>query len=282
MYDNTLDGISEAAAAQIELINKRLPAYLVHAAMAGAYIGLGILLIFALGTPMVGTPLEPIRGVVMAAMFGIALSLVLMAGSELFTGNAMIMGVGALEGRTGWGALGKVWAWSWIGNLFGSLLVAAMAAWGGVFSDPTLVYAVAETKMTLSPLELFIQGVFCNWLVVLAVWSNFRLDNAIAKLVMVWWCLLAFIGTGYEHSVANMTVLSLANFLSITSGQAAPAAVNWGNWVYNISIVTVGNTFAGVVMMGAAYWYINESYKIDLSADEPLGGEGSFSGADDD
>ncbi|WP_158601177.1 formate/nitrite transporter family protein [Haloplanus aerogenes] len=281
MYDNTLDGVSEAAAAQIELIDKKLPAYLIHAGMAGAYIGLAILLIFALGTPMVGTPLEPLRGVVMAGAFGIALSLVIVAGSELFTGNAMIMGVGALEGRTSWGALGKVWVWSWIGNLFGSLLVAAMAAWGGVFSDPTLVYAVAETKMTLSPLELFIQGIFCNWLVVLAVWSNFRLENAIAKLVMIWWCLLAFIGTGFEHSVANMTVLSLANFLTITTGQAGPAAINWVNMAYNISIVTVGNTFAGVVMMGAAYWYINESYKIDLSADDSFGDEGNIASADD-
>lgn len=281
MYGDELGDISDAAAAQIELIDKKLPAYLVHAGMAGAYIGLAILLIFALGTPMVGTPLEPLRGVVMAGAFGIALSLVIVAGSELFTGNAMIMGVGALEGQTSWTALGKVWTWSWIGNLFGSLLVAAMAAWGGVFSDPGLVYAVAETKMTLSPLELFVQGVFCNWLVVLAVWCNFRLENTIAKLVMIWWCLLAFIGTGFEHSVANMTVLSLANFLQITTGQAAPAAVDWGGMAYNISIVTLGNAFAGIVMMGAAYWYITESYKIDLGTDEPFGGDNGVTSADD-
>jgi nitrite transporter NirC len=280
MYDDTLDGISDAAAAQIELIDKRLPAYLIHAAMAGAYIGLAIVLVFVFGTPLVGTVLEPIRGIVMAGAFGLALSLVLIAGSELFTGNAMVMGVGALEGRTDWTALGKVWVWSWVGNLLGSLLVAAMAAWGGVFSDPSLVYAVAETKMTLSPMEAFIQGVFCNWLVVLAVWSNFRLENAIAKLVMVWWCLLAFIGSGYEHSVANMTLLSLANFLQVTSGQAAPAAVNWSGWIYNISIVTLGNAFAGIVLMGGAYWYINESYKVDLPSSSPYGGAGAS--ADDD
>jgi nitrite transporter NirC len=281
MYGDELADIGDAAAAQIELIDKRLPAYLIHAGMAGAYIGLAILLIFALGTPMVGTPLEPLRGVVMAGAFGIALSLVIVAGSELFTGNAMIMGIGALDGQTSWAALGKVWMWSWIGNLFGSLLVAAMAAWGGVFSDPTLVYAVAETKMTLSPLELFIQAVFCNWLVVLAVWCNFRLENTIAKLVMIWWCLLAFIGTGFEHSVANMTVLSLANFLQITTGQVAPAAVDWVGMAYNISIVTVGNAFAGLIMMGAAYWYITESYRLDLGTDEPFGGDNSVTSADD-
>jgi len=162
-----------------------------------------------------------------------------------------------------------------VGNLFGSVLVAGMAAYGGVFADSTLVAAVAATKMTLTPLELFIQAVFCNWLVVLAVWCNFRLENAVAKLVMVWWCLLAFIGAGFEHSVANMTVLTLANLLPHST-----AAVSWSGWIYNISIVTVGNAFAGVVMMGAAYWYISESYKLELPDRSPA--TPNFSSADDD
>jgi len=275
MYDEELDDIADAAAAQIELIDKRLPAYLIHAAMAGAYIGLAIVLVFAFGTALQGTVFEPLSGMVMAATFGLALSLVLIAGSELFTGNAMIMGVGALRGRTGWGDLGRVWTYSWVGNLFGSVLVAGMAAYGGVFADSTLVAAVAATKMTLTPLELFIQAVFCNWLVVLAVWCNFRLENAVAKLVMVWWCLLAFIGAGFEHSVANMTVLTLANLLPHST-----TAVSWSGWIYNISIVTVGNAFAGVVMMGAAYWYISESYKLELPDRSPA--TPNFSSADDD
>jgi nitrite transporter NirC len=187
----------------------------------------------------------------------------------------MIMGVGALSGRTDWGDLGRVWTYSWVGNLFGSVLVAAMAVYGGVFADSSLVVDVAANKMTLSPLELFIQAVFCNWLVVLAVWCNFRLENAVAKLVMVWWCLLAFIGAGFEHSVANMTVLTLANLLPHST-----AAVSWSGWLYNISIVTAGNAFAGVVMMGGAYWYISESYKLEL----PSGSTSvsTFSSADDD
>jgi nitrite transporter NirC len=50
---------------------------------------------------------------------------------------------------------------------------------------------------------------------------------------------------------------------------------------YNISIVTLGNAFAGIVMMGAAYWYITESYRIDLGTDEPFGGDSGVTSADD-
>jgi hypothetical protein len=59
-------------AAQIELVDERLPAYLVHAAMAGAYIVLAIVLVFAFGTALLGTVFEPLSGMVMAATFGLA------------------------------------------------------------------------------------------------------------------------------------------------------------------------------------------------------------------
>jgi len=72
---------------------------------------------------------------------------------------------------------------------------------------------------------------------------------------MIWWCLLAFIGSGYEHSVANMSILFLANVLPHSA-----AAVSWGGMAYNLAVVTAGNVASGVIFMGAAYWYISKSY----------------------
>lgn len=276
MYGETVSKVSDAAAAQIELIHKSLSAYLVHAAMAGAYIGLAIVLIFIFGTPLQGTVFAPISGVVMAGTFGIALSLVILAGSELFTGNAMIMSVGALSGRTTWSALGTVWVYSWVGNLFGSLFVAVLAVLAGAFPDPSLVQGVATAKMTATPVQMFTRAMLCNWLVVLAVWCNFRLENPVAKLVMIWWCLLAFIGSGYEHSVANMTLLSMANLLPHSS-----AAISWTNMFYNIGIVTIGNSVSGVLFMGAAYYYIHSSYNLELPDSSSLSMTGAAASNDD-
>lgn len=97
---------------------------------------------------------------------------------------------------------------------------------------------------------------------------------------MIWWCLLAFIGTGFAHSVADTTVRSLANFLAMTAGQTAPAAISRATTAHDSSTVTVGNTFAGVVVMGAAHWDVNESYTLDLPSTNPQAG--TFSSADDD
>ena len=53
----------------------------------------------------------------MGASFGVALTLVIFAGSELFTGNNLIMTVGLLSRTVNSGALGRVWIASFIGNL---------------------------------------------------------------------------------------------------------------------------------------------------------------------
>ena len=57
-----------------------------------------------------------------------ALTLVVFAGSELFTGNALVLTVGALTGQTSWQQLGVVWGWSYLGNLIGSVALAWLIA----------------------------------------------------------------------------------------------------------------------------------------------------------
>lgn len=253
MYEDTLARVADGAATKARLSRDRLGAYLVHSGMAGAYVGLAIALIFALGTPLAAAG-SPFTGVVMAGTFGIALSLVIVAGSDLFTGNTMVMMVGALRGRTDWADLARVWSWSWVGNLAGSGLLALLVVAAGTFAaDASLVTKVAASKMTADPSTLFARAILCNWLVVLAVWSAKQVDSEAAKLLMIWWCLLAFIGSGYEHSVANMTLLTMANLLPHGS------AVSWAGMAYNLAVVTAGNVVSGAFLMGGAYWYVADA-----------------------
>jgi nitrite transporter NirC len=59
-------------------------------------------------------------------------------------------------------------------------------------------------------MALFFKGALCNWLVCLAIWIG--VTEGAAKFIAIWWCLLAFIASGYEHSVANMTLFALSWF----------------------------------------------------------------------
>ena len=62
--------------------------------LAGAYIGFGVLLTNSIGAQLQGAPYTKL---VLGLSFGIALSLVVMAGAELFTGNNLVMAAGMLE-----------------------------------------------------------------------------------------------------------------------------------------------------------------------------------------
>src|SRR5689334_14762828 len=129
----TLQVIGDAATKKAA-IARSAPRYFVRSLLAGAYVGLGIALIFAIGAPLSAAH-SPFLKAVMGASFGGALALVIFAGAELFTGNAMVLGLGVLSGRTTIGALARIWSVSYIGNLVGSLALAWLLAQSGVYAD---------------------------------------------------------------------------------------------------------------------------------------------------
>jgi nitrite transporter NirC len=75
-----------------------------------------------------------------------------------------------------------------------------------------------------------------------------RVDSDTARCIVIFWCLLAFIACGFEHSVANMTLLSLGVIAHGFESGAVIAAL------YNLVIVTAGNFVGGAVMVGGLYW----------------------------
>jgi len=187
----------------------------------------------------------------MGGTFSIALTLVVFAGSELFTGHTMFMSIGWLRGRTGGKDLAAAWSLSWLGNLAGCVTLALILFMGGgaLFGGGAdLLNSVASAKMNKTGAELFALGILCNWLVCLALWMSARTQNDTAKCILIFWCLLAFIASGYEHSVANMTLFSIALF-----GQH-PETVSLGGMFHNLLWVSLGNAVAGALFMGVGYW----------------------------
>jgi nitrite transporter NirC len=258
MEHETIAAISAAARAKAVLLRNGLRQYLVLSALAGAYVGLGIVLIFAIGAPLQASGSGATRAV-MGASFGVALTLVIFAGSELFTGNNLVMTVGTLSGTVTPGALARVWAASFVGNLAGGLLLALATASSGVLSrtpSREFVLSVVAAKMSAPVMELFFRGVLCNVLVCLAVWMGLRTKDETARLVLIFWCLFAFIGAGFEHSVANMTLLGIGLFLPHD-----PALVSWAGFARNLTIVTAGNIVGGALLVGLPYWYVAQGQR---------------------
>ena len=144
----------------------------------------------------------------------------------------------------------ELWIFSYIGNLIGSIIGGALFVFSGV-ATPQIVDAFVKAgvaKTTASAGQLFFRGILCNFLVCLAVLSGIKLKEETAKLIMVFWCLFVFITCGFEHSVANMTLFTIANLLN-------GAKVTLGGCAYNLLFVTLGN-IVGDGFIGFAYYYI--------------------------
>ncbi|GAA0085739.1 formate/nitrite transporter family protein [Clostridium sp. MB05] len=258
MYSEEFNKVASAAKAKVELLKDNRLGYFISSMLAGIYVGLGIMLIFTVGG-LLNSANSPATKIVMGLSFGVALSLVIFAGSELFTGNNFVMTVGALNKSVSWGDTIKIWIVSFIGNLTGSILAGSLFFMAGLASGPVgeFIAKTSATKMSLPASDLFFRGILCNILVCLAVWCSFKCKEETAKLIMIFWCLFVFITAGFEHSVANMTLLTIG-LLS-----PAGAAVSIGGYAYNIAMVTLGNMVGGAVFMAIPYYIISRKKKVN-------------------
>ncbi|MFP1484376.1 formate/nitrite transporter family protein [Escherichia coli] len=67
-------------------------------------------------------------------------------------------------------------------------------------------------KTTAPAMVLFFKGASCNWLVCLAIWGWRCALKGRRNLLCIRWRPPAFIASGYEHSIANMTLFALPGF----------------------------------------------------------------------
>ncbi|WP_185909524.1 formate/nitrite transporter family protein [Streptomyces sp. WAC01280] len=222
--------------------------YAVSAMLAGAYIGIGEVLLLVAVSPFVAEHAAAAR-LLEGAVFPVALTIVMFAGAQLFTSNVMVMLLGALSGRTGVKDLVGSWVLSLGGNLVGAFAFGAMVHASGVLSAPPARAMLAELvvgKGALDGGQLFWRAVLCNMLVCLGVWMFSRARGDAAKIFVLWLPVLVFVAVGFEHCVANMALFSLA----ILDGTAG-----FGDLGRSLLFTVPGNIVGGGALVACTYWF---------------------------
>ncbi len=234
---------------------------LVLAFLAGAFIAFaaqGSTLIahdppsFGLGRLLTGT------------VFATGLMLVVMAGGELFTGNSLMV-VGLLDRAIRPRDLLRNWSVVYVGNFAGSLFMAFLMAWSGLWrlnggKVGALVISIATSKVSLDFGQAFVRGVLCNWLVCLALWMAAGALSAAGKAVTIFFPIMLFVASGFEHSVANMYyvpagILAMADPTLSAFASSSASAPTWGSFLWkNLLPVTLGNIAGGAIFVAVFYW----------------------------
>lgn len=230
---------------------------LVAAMLAGAFIGLA-----AVGTTVAGATVASgsLSRLVGACVFPAGLAMVLLAGSELFTGNNLLL-IPFLQKKITLRAILRNWGIVYLGNLLGALLVSVLAVQSDVltaFDGAAAAAAVAAgtAKVSLGFWQALLRGVLCNFLVCIAVWMSLGAESAAGKLAAMYLPIALFVLCGFEHSVANMYYIPAALLAAGRYGLPA-GALSWGSFfTANLLPVTLGNLVGGCGFVGAAYWFL--------------------------
>lgn len=242
------------------------------AVLAGAFIALGADYATTVWAGLAGAGVSyGIQRLLGGLVFATGLIMVIIGGSELFTGNCLIPMAWANR-KVSTKSLLRNWIIVYAGNFVGSIVTAYIVFLGGQYKFgggavglSALSIGVAKTSLDFVPCIAL--GIFCNALVCMAVWMCFGARSNTDKVLVIVPPISAFVACGFEHCVANMYFIPSALFIkdldpaffATVAGKLKDSGkiLTWGNFIFkNLIPSTIGNIIGGSLMVALMYWFI--------------------------
>jgi formate/nitrite transporter len=238
--------------------------------LGGAFIAFGAIFANVALAGSAGVVPFGLARVVAGLVFGLGLSLVLIGGGQIFTGDVLMVMAWA-DRKLSVFHLVRAWSLVWIGNFIGAVSTALLVFLaghhqfgGGLVGLTALQTAAAKAALPFD--RALLLGVLCNVLVCLAVWISLSTRLSAHRALLVTLPIAAFVASGFEHAVANMYFLS---FGLLIETEAAPAfwqsihaspdgfpALSIAGFASNLVAVTIGNIIGGAVLVAGVYWLL--------------------------
>lgn len=245
-----------------------LPKMILLGLMAGAFIAFGGA---ASDVAMHGVADVGLARVVAGTIFPVGLMLVVFTGSELFTGNCLMI-IPTLEKKIKAVSMIKNLVAVYISNFVGAMIIDLLIFFSGQlnYSNGGLgafTIKVALAKTTISPATAIISGILCNILVCLAIVMATGATDAIGKIFGVFFPICAFVVCGFEHCVANMFYIPTGVMAAMNPEYVAKAQELYGitaqqcqnlanlSGCESLLFVTIGNIIGGMVFVGLPLYF---------------------------
>ena len=220
---------------------------LIFGVLAGIYIAFGANVAIAVLSG--GTLDAGLARFLSGSVFSVGLMLVLIPGSELFTGN-ILMTIGFIYRKYSFVKLLRNWLVVYFGNLLGALVIVWLIFHSGLFlrfenltSMGEVAVKISQAKLQLGFTEALCRGILCNMLVCLAVIMSIASRSVMGKIFGIYFPIMAFVASGYEHSVANMFFLPMG--LAVQGKLTSEFLTVFNNLVP----VTIGNVIGGLLIV---------------------------------
>ena len=200
--------------------------YLIKSIFAGIMIGIAGTVYLRVDNNLFG-----------AFLFSIGLLVICMYGMNLFTG------------KVGYVLINKFnyiyeLLITIVGNFIGTFLVARLVLLTRFKSISDKAVNLVNLKLNDNLHSIFILSILCGILMYIAVNNYKKINNEIGKYSCIFMCVMVFILSGFEHSIANMYYISVANLLSLKS-------------LLYILVMLLGNSIGSILIA----LYYNRFYK---------------------
>lgn len=248
---------------------------IVMAVLAGMFIACGA---SASSVAMHAIPNVGVARVVAGCIFPIGLMFIVFVGGELFTGDCLLI-LGVFQKKINVLSMLRVFVFVWLGNLIGSVIIAALIYFSGQLDYSSGLLGAFTIKVALGKVSAgfggaFASGILCNIFVCLAVLMAATAKDAAGKVWSVFFPILAFVVSGFEHCVANMYyipagIMALSNdtYKAVAMEQYGftekqLSALNIKSFFIDSSIpVTLGNMVGGMIFVGALLYFVHIASK---------------------
>lgn len=212
--------------------------------VAGLYLGIATMLSVTLGTLLFQNNPTAAK-IAVAGSFGIGLVIIVILGSELFTGNCFTTMIPIYGKKLKFIQIIPMWIICYLGNFIGIALVCFLFVKSGSNHDLFVPYikSVVTGKLSFNVLELFIKGVLCNFIVCVGAYVGMKMQDDTAKTIIMMIVVMAFVLPGFEHSIANMGYFTLGT-------TALGSSFDWSSLPLHMLISTLGNIIGGGVLLG--------------------------------
>ena len=178
---------------------KKYVDYLIKSIFAGIMIGIAGTVYLRVDNNIVGS-----------FLFSIGLLVICMYGMNLYTGKIGYIFINSFNYI--YELLVTI-----IGNFIGAFLVARLVLLTRFKGVSEKALEIVNLKLNDNLLSIFILSILCGVLMYIAVNNYKKINNDIGKYSCIFMCVMVFILCGFEHSVANMYYISVANLLSLKS-----------------------------------------------------------------
>lgn len=213
---------------------------------------------------------------VAGCVFPVGLMMIVFVGGELFTGDCLMV-MGCLHREFSAVSMCRVLLVVFLSNFLGAAVFAYLVSSTTQFGFSgnlmgAFTIKVAMGKLTMSFGSAFVSGILCNIFVCIAVLMAAAAKDIAGKVLAIFFPIMAFVVSGYEHCVANMYYIPAGIFAAANDTYAQAAmeqygyslsqleSLNWMNFlVKNLIPVTLGNIVGGMIFVGLPLYLIHSA-----------------------